>query len=193
MTIGSFKLQPGLRGSTLISSSPQLEVESAPFPTAPQVVHKLPSAALCAVGPGRESLSSGSHCFNWRSRFCHAWNQPGWPPGFGWLWVWVSCWRTQVRHSCLGASGQPLPATIHHVAGPGGAPCLEEGTGLFWLLPPLSWSPGFPAALHSGANSVAQPPPGAQAAAAWVEESSLLQAGSPQRGLPRGRAAIEHG
>lgn len=53
--------------------------------------------------------------------------------------------------------------------------------GLFWHLPPLSWSPSSPAALHSGANSVLLPPPGTLAAGLGVGGCLHF---SPQQGLP---------
>lgn len=71
---------------------------------------------------------------------------------------WPGVSSQSLHHSVLPTWNQTGPRR----AGPAASLVsgLPKGTGLFWHLPPLSWSPSCPTALHNGANSVLLPPPG---------------------------------
>lgn len=107
-----------------------------------------------------------------------------------------SRWGRWLQHPCLGfhtisawlsdAHWEPR-RTSQAGSAPSQVSGLPEETGLFWHLPPLSWSPSSPAALHSGTNSVLLHPPGTLGSGAGGgQESSLLPLSrvSPSLGLP---------
>lgn len=139
-------------------------------------------------------LPLGKCQFNWRSK-TSMWGPvraatscyqlpPGPPGGVG---QGAEVPEPRVSHSPCVHGSVALPGNHAGQAGhsqlpaPSVASEWPEEAGLFWHLPPLSWSPSSPAALHSGANSVLLPPPGTLAARLGVGGCLHF---SPQQGLP---------